>query len=72
MLEQCECASCVGVVVATFDWGSRQVGVILGGTTLLGALSFLSFLVEKVRQVDEVLPFVCLQCLRMGRQGKVF
>ena len=27
-----------------------------------------SLLVEIVWQVDEVLPFVCLQCLRMERQ----
>ena len=33
---------------------------------------FLSLLVGKVRQVDEVPPFVCLQCLKMGRQGKYF
>ena len=29
-------------------------------------------LVKKVRRVDAVPPFVCLQHLRMGRQGKDF
>ena len=33
---------------------------------------FLSLLVEKVWRVDEGTSFVCLQCLRMGRQGKDF
>ena len=33
---------------------------------------FLLLLVEKVRRVDEVPPFVCRQHLRMGRQGKDF
>ena len=31
---------------------------------------FLLLIVEKIWRVDEVPPFVCLQHLRMGRQGK--
>ena len=72
MLGRYGCASCVGVVVGILAYGSCCVGVVLGGATELDVLSFLSLIVEKVWRVDEVPPFVCLQCLRMGRQGKDF
>ena len=70
ILERYGCASCVGFVVGTLAWGSFRVGVILGGATELGVSSFFLLLVEKVHQVGEVPPFVCLQHFRMGMQGK--
>ena len=73
MLERCGCALCAGVVlIGTLAWGACRVGDILGGATKLGVSLFLLLIVEKVWRVDEVPPFVCLQHLRMGRQGKDF
>ena len=45
---------------------------MLGGDTELDVLSPFSLLVEIVWRVGEVLPFVCIQFLRMERQGLDF
>ena len=40
MLGQYGCASCVGVVVGIFAYGSCRDGVILGGAAELDVMSF--------------------------------
>ena len=60
------------MLIGTLAWGACRVGDILGGATKLGVSLFLLLIVEKVWRVDEVPPFVCLQHLRMKRQGKYF
>ena len=73
MLERCGYASCVGVVVANFAWGSRHVAVILGGVTVLGVLSFFChFLLKKFHELMKCLHLFVSNVRECGGRERIW